>query len=559
MNTLTTLIRTLGPARLGAVGVLAAVVLGLSVFAYIRASTSPMRPLFTDLEFDDSASIVRELESRNVDYELRGEGAVILVPADQILSLRMSLAESGLPAGGTVGYEIFDSSEGLGATSFVQNLNHLRALEGELSRTIRTIDRVRFARVHLVLPERRLFEREQSEPSASIVLKLRGSLSPGQIRAVQHLVASAVKDLKPSRVSIVDDKGDLLASGLGDSEELLASSLDERRINLEERLKQHVETIVSSVVGPGNARVQVTAELDPSRYTDTRDMFDPDGRVVRSSQTREEESNSVANAPNGGVSASTELPNASETGTGSADTSRETGVTTEEIVNYEISRHTTTESRQAGSVKRLSVAVLVDGLYSKDSNGQTVYEPRPPDQMDQIATLVRSAIGFNADRGDAVEVVNLRFAPDARIQPFDEQTTTGITLTTADYLRIIELAMVALVGLILILFVIRPLMRQVLSREPVRPGTLALPRSEGAESEEAGDALADETGGEGRALPPPQAPPPPPRVKVDEVIDVAKLTGQVQENSIRKVADLVKGNPDEAVAIMRQWLQQGTR
>ncbi|NND48689.1 MAG: flagellar M-ring protein FliF, partial [Rhizobiales bacterium] len=159
MNSLITLVRTLGPARVGAIGVLTAVVLGLALFAYIRASTPSMRPLFTDLTFDDSAAIVRELDSRNVDYELRAEGAVILVPANQVLSLRMALAENRLPAGGSVGYEIFDSGEGLGATSFVQNLNHLRALEGELSRTIRTIDRVRFARVHLVLPERKLFER----------------------------------------------------------------------------------------------------------------------------------------------------------------------------------------------------------------------------------------------------------------------------------------------------------------------------------------------------------------------------------------------------------------
>ena len=170
VDSLTTLIRTMGAARIGAIGALAAVVLGVLLFGYARLSTPSYSPLFSDLDFDDSAAIVNDLEGRNVPYRLRQDGATILVPQDQVLRLRMSLAESGLPAGGGVGYEIFDQGDGLGATSFVQNLNHLRALEGELARTIRAIDRVKMARVHLVLPERKLFSQNQTEASASIVL-----------------------------------------------------------------------------------------------------------------------------------------------------------------------------------------------------------------------------------------------------------------------------------------------------------------------------------------------------------------------------------------------------
>jgi len=553
VNALITLVRTLGPARAGAIGVLTAVVLGLAVFGYMRASTSPLRPLFTDLTFDDSAAIVRQLESRNVRYELRGEGAVILVPGDQVLALRMALAENRLPAGGAVGYEIFDSGEGLGATSFVQNINHLRALEGELARTIRTIDRVRFARVHLVLPERKLFERDRAEPSASIAVQLRGALSAGQIRAIQHLVASAVKDLKPSRVSVIDDAGDLLASGVGDDAQIYATALEERRVALEERLKGQVESIVTSIVGPGNARVQVSAEIDTSRITDTSDVFDPDGRVLRSSQTREEETSSLDRAGADGVSVGNELPGVGGA-TGPADGSQESGTTSEEINNYEISKRTTTEIREAGGVKRLSVAVLVDGLYSQSDTGEPVYAPRPTEQIQQIATLVRSAIGFDSERGDAVEVVNLRFAPEARPQQFDDSAGSAVDLSTADFLRIVELAMLALIGLVLVLFVIRPLMRRVLSNDFPAQVRLAGPRADEAGQEEAGAAQKRSE----PALPSPeqlaQA-----RAKVDDVIDIAKITGEVHGNSIRKVADLVKGNPEEAVAIMRQWIQTGAR
>jgi flagellar M-ring protein FliF len=550
VNAFITLVRTLGPARVGAIGTLAAVVLGLAVFAYVRASTPPMRPLFTDLAFDDSAAIVRELDSRDVDYELRGEGSVILVPADRVLALRMDLAETGLPAGGSVGYEIFDSGDGLGATSFVQNLNHLRALEGELARTIRTIDRVRFARVHLVLPERKLFERESTEPSASIALKLRGALSAGQIRAIQHLVASAVKDLKPGRVSVVDDRGELLANGAGDDAQMFASTLEERRVALEERLKSQVEAIVTSVVGPGKARVQVSAEIETARVTDTRDIFDPEGRVLRSSQTREEETSSVDRQGSDAVSVGNELPGVGAS-QGAAEGSEENATTSEEITNYEISKRTTTEIREAGGVRRLSVAVLVDGLYSDGTNGQPVYAERPQQQLDQIATLVRTAIGSDESRGDTVEVVNLRFAPEAISQTFDDAAGSGIDLTTADYLRIVELVMLAFVGLVLILFVIRPLMRRVLTAEPAARAQLAAPPRQSEPAGEDQTALARPESTE-TALPAPEKM----RAKVDEVIDVARLSGQVQENSIRRVADLVKGNPDEAVAIMRQWLHQ---
>src|SRR2546423_2331586 len=182
-------------------------------FVIMRVTTPQMTTLFTDLTTEDSSSIIKDLERQAIPFELRNEGAVIMVPKDKVTRLRMKLAESNLPKGGGVGYEIFDKSDALGTTSFVQNINHLRALEGELSRTIRAIDRIQAARVHLVIPERPLFARDKADPSASIVLKVRGALEMQQVRAIRHLVASAVNGLKPQRVSIVDETGRLLADG----------------------------------------------------------------------------------------------------------------------------------------------------------------------------------------------------------------------------------------------------------------------------------------------------------------------------------------------------------
>ena len=313
----------------------------------------------------------------------------------------MKLAEGGLPKGGGVGYEIFDKSDALGATSFVQNINHLRALEGELSRTIRALDRVQQARVHLVLPERPLFSREKAEPSASIVLKVRGTLEAQQVRAIRHLIASAVNGLKPQRVSVVDETGRLLADGSADDSG--GATADERKLAYERRLREQVE----SIVGPGHARVQLTAEFDFNRITQTSDKFDPESRVVRSSQTREEVMAS-SDPTAGSVSVGNELPGANARPEGAQQ--RDQNRKTEEIVNYEISRTTKTEVIEGGRINRVSVAVVVDGIYTKNDKGEPTYQPRSKEEIDRIAALVRSAIGFDQKRDDQVEVANLRLA-----------------------------------------------------------------------------------------------------------------------------------------------------
>jgi flagellar M-ring protein FliF len=510
--------------------------IGFFAFVIMRVTTPQMTTLFTDLSAEDSSGIIKDLERQAIPFELRNDGAVIMVPKDKVTRLRMKLAEGGLPKGGGVGYEIFDKSDALGTTSFVQNINHLRALEGELARTIRAIDRIQAARVHLVLPERPLFSRETPEPSASIVVRVRGSLEPQQIRAIRHVVASAVSGLKPQRVSIVDEAGQLLADGAsGDTDNAIG---DERRAGFEKRMRNQVEAIVSSVVGAGRARVQLSADFDFNRTTETSDRFDPEGRVLRSSQTREESSATADNS--GQVTVNNELPGSQRQD--NATPARDQSKKTEETNNYEISHTTKTEVTEAGRVNRISVAVLVDGNYSKNEKGEMVYQERSKDQLDRIAALVRSAIGFDQKRGDQVEVVNLKFAEAPAVVPIAEPTGLlgMLQFTKDDVMYVIELAVMMLLGLVVLFMVIRPLVKRILASEVIP--SLANQGSVPALTD--GSALAT-----GQSLVPGTN-------ATAQLIDVAQVQGQVHAQSVHRVGELAERNPNETASIVRQWLTE---
>jgi flagellar M-ring protein FliF len=531
---LVTFLKGLGASRLMAMVAVTAALIGFFAFVIMRVTTPQMTTLFTDLSTEDSNGIIKDLERQAIPFELRNDGAVIMVPKDKVTRLRMKLAEGGLPKGGGVGYEIFDKSDALGTTSFVQNINHLRALEGELARTIRAIDRIQAARVHLVLPERPLFARETPEPSASIVVRVRGSLEPQQIRAVRHIVASAVNGLKPTRVSIVDEAGQLLADGAGSEADNAAG--DERRAAFEKRMRNQVEAIVSSVVGTGRARVQLSADFDYNKITQTSDKYDPEGRVLRSSQTREE---STATADNSGqVTVNNELPGG-QGGTGPA--ARDQSKKSEETNNYEISRTTKTEVTEVGRVNRISVAVLVDGSYAKNEKGEQVYQERGKEQLDRIATLVRSAIGFDQKRGDQVEVVNLKFAEAPAAVPVAEPTGLlgMLQFTKDDLMYVIELGVMMLLGLVVLFMVIRPLVRRILASEVI-PAALA--------HDAALPALTDGSAADSAAsqsLLPGTNP-----------IDIAQVQGQVHAQSVHRVGELAERNPNETANIVRQWLTE---
>ncbi|HEU0071333.1 MAG TPA: flagellar basal-body MS-ring/collar protein FliF [Alphaproteobacteria bacterium] len=540
-------IRNLGPIRLITIaGVLAGVV-GFFFFLMTRLTAPDMALLYNDLSTSDSGRIVSKLESMNVPYELRGNGTTIMVPNDQVLRLRMSMAQEGLPAGGTIGYEIFDKSESLGTSSFVLNINHLRALEGELSRTIGSLAYVRSARVHLALPRRELFQRDQQEPTASVVLQMNGGrrLDKSEVAAIQNLVAAAVPRLKPARISIVDAQGTLLARGQDGDPATAgngAQSGDEARIAYETRAVRMVEDMLERILGAGRARVEVSAEMDFDRISTTSEKYDPDGQVVRSTQTVAENSNSKE-AGSQTVSVQNNIPGQTPPSEGAGGTANASN-RNEETVNYEISRTTQTHVRETGSVKRLSVAVAVDGNY----DAQKTYQPRSAEDLAQLGRLVKSAVGFDEKRGDSFEIANMRFAGNGIDEAEGPRPLFG--LDKNDYIRIAEMVTLGIVGILVILLVVRPIVRRFLEALPdaiasstkmiaetTAAATAALPGSMPSGMGGMLPAMGGDAGALGEAT-----------------IDMQQVEGRVRESSVKKISEIVDKHPEEAVNILRNWM-----
>ncbi|MFN3482188.1 MAG: flagellar basal-body MS-ring/collar protein FliF, partial [Rhabdaerophilum calidifontis] len=446
------------------------------------------------------------------------------------------------------------------STSFVQNINQLRALEGELARTIKGLDRVQQARVHLAIPEKKLFQRDTPEARASIVLKVRGELDAGQIRAIRHLVATAVQGLKPERVSIVDESGRLLADGAGNEADTAAIAQD-KQSNYERRLRGQVEEIVASVVGRGRARVQVAAEMDFNRIQQVTDNFDPESRVVRSTQTRTENQQSQEQRDTQ-VTVANELPQ-NQQQQQQQPQQRDATQRNEEIINYEISKTTRTEVIEAGRVKRLSVAVLVDGIYNPGQNGQMAYQPRTAEELDRIAALVRSAIGFDRNRGDQVEVINLRFAEGASIAqpgPTPSLVEQFLALSKEEALRMVELAVFGVLTLLVTLLVVRPLLRQmgIGARPGKEEGAAAAPQISGLGSVIANSVMANQPpGGAPLALPAPgQEGALVPANTNQAAANQVAIQQALHQSAVDHLGKIVQDNPSESVAIVRQWIAQ---
>ena len=521
------------------------------MFLTSRLNTGEMSLLYGDLEQGDSGKIVEQLESRSIKYQLRANGRQIMVPADRVLRLRMSMAQEGLPNGGSVGYEIFDRSDGIGTTNFVQNINLVRALEGELARTIRSLDQVQYARVHLVMPKRELFSRGKREPSASVVIKPRSGnrLSKTQVLAIQNLVAAAIPGLDANRISIVDSRGRLLArAGKKDGEgAIVATNSEEIRLAYEQRLRRTIEDMLEQSLGAGRVRAQVTMEMDFDRISTNSETYDPDSQVARSIQSVEDKALSNDGSGGGSVSVGNNLPDAdSKNGGGGANSS--VSERTEETVNYEISKTVRSHVRESGIVRRISVAVLVDGTYTKSEDGKTAYQSRPKEEMGKLTTLVRSAIGFDAKRGDIVELINMRFSVPEEDGLTETEPLFG--LSKGDYFRIGEIFVLAIVGILVILLVVRPLVARTLDALPSAIEA-AKERALLADQHEEALALAGPagTGVSGTA---------PEEIEDEAMIDLAAVEGRVKASTLKKISEIVERHPEETVGILRQWMYSET-
>ena len=545
-------LKNLGATRLVVMLGIVATVFGMFFFLTNRLNAPSMALLYSDLSMSDAGRIIAKLDTTNTPYELRGNGTAIMVPSDQVARLRMAIAQEGMPSGGSMGYEIFDRSESLGTSSFVLNINHLRSLEGELSRTIGTINSVKSARVHLALPKRELFTRDQQEPTASIVLQMNGGrrLDKGEVQAIQNLVAAAVPKLKPTKISIIDGQGNLLARARDDSAnpDSGGAGSDEIKNSYETRATRMIEEMLERVVGPGRVRAEVTADMDFDRISTTSESFDPDGQVVRSTQNVEETSRSRdADTANSPVSVASNIP--APLSQGNQSPSVTTGANAqsnrnEETINYEISRTTKTHIRESGIVKRMSVAVVVDGTYADSGSGRA-YQPRSAEDIEQLTKLVKSAIGYDEARGDKVELVNLRFMQAAEMT--DDGVRPMFGLEKSDYIRIGEMVTIGIVSILILLLVVRPLLRRVLEsipsaitssknllNESVAASRQALPPGQGMDSE-----------GRGQGA-------------IESTIDMQQVEGRVRESSVKKISEIVEKHPEESVNIIRNWMYRET-
>ena len=511
-------LRTLGPVRLGAMALVALVSLGLVGMVALRGNDHPMALLYADLELREASQVVDQLDRARVPRTLEAGGTRVLVPADQVARARLLLAKEGLPSGGSIGYEIFDRSDGLTASSFQQAISQTRALEGELSRTIRMLQGVRAARVHLVLPKREPFARDKQEAQASVVLTLSGAARMDRegTQAVLNLIAAAVPGLRPQNIAVVDSRGGVLArAGQPTTAAAAAQSADEMKRASELRLSRAVEEMLERSLGPGRVRAEASMDLDFDQVRETLERYDPDGQVVRSQQSSTGNSRTTEAPAN--VSVQNNLPNAEA----SANPAGASEQKQDETTNYEISKTVRTLVREQPQLRRLSVAVMVDGLGVRGADGAVAWAERGPDELARITALVRSAIGYNEARGDRVEVVSMRFT-----QP-DDVAEAGpapwLRWDKADLMRLGETAFIGLLVVLCLLLILRPLVMRLTLAPSAAPGALL-------------------AGPAGSALPAP---------------DGAAMrlgTDAVQRlSSIRRVAELIETQPEDSVAVLRTW------
>lgn len=506
-------------------GTILAVVLGGLVMLSMGGQVTSHQVLFSSLSQEDAADVVAKLKEQRIPYTIDMNGSTIKVPAEKVLETRLSMAGDGLPRGGGVGFEIFDKNS-LGTTDFVQKMNYQRALQGELARTIRQFQQVQEARVHIAAPTESVFVEDQKPPSASVSVKLRGSaqLEQKQIQSIVNLVASAVQGLTDENITVVDTAGRLLFRKRGGELGQMSDSQLEYQQGVEKALRDKVETMFEEVVGAGKAIARVSVELDFNQVDTTEELFDPEGQVVRSEQLLNEDSVSPGSTPQGipGVKGNLATYNETGDGAGGGANAKRNNVTR----NYEVSKTVKRVKSSMGKIKRLSVAVMVDGTYEKgvdnDGNPTIKYIARAPEDLKWYEKMAKNAVGFDPERGDQLEVVSTSLA--ASLAP--ESQIDGFERWQHLIDRLAQPVMYLLISICFVFFVIRPFFR-VLSNKQLEEQrrVMAATKFVGVE------------GGEG----------------VTEEDLALKPMGMSDKEKIYKLAQT---DPDRAADLVRRWLRQ---
>lgn len=535
MNNFLQTLKNLSPGRLIALAGVALFLISFFGYLFSRIGNSDFAVLYSDLDLENAKQIVSQLETENVKYKLSDNGTTILVPTDDVNRLRINTADIAAASGGSgVGYEIFDNSDALGSTNFVQNINLVRALEGELARTIRSVDNIKSARVHLVLPKREMFSREEQQPSASVVIKTKDGkkLSLASIQSIQKLVSAAVPKLDVKNIAIVDSAGNLLTQNFENPEALSAANNEVMRMEQERKIAQKVQSLLENSLGEGSVRAQVNLVMNFDKVVTNEEIYDPDSQVVRSQTSVTEEG--VNNSREVPVSVAQNIPNADVVNNNSGSYSNNSR--TEEVMNYEISKVIRNKIKNSGDIERMSVAVLVDGVYEKDADGNMVYKPRTQEEMNKITALVKSAVGFDAERGDKVEVENMRFV-NVMSEVAEQTERLFFGFTKAELMRMSEGLGVAIVAVLVILLVIRPLINNAFDTATSSSDAKLIGDSGRDDNMLLSSFLNDD-------------------MNFDDMVNMDKVDGRIKASSVRKINDFIDKNPDAAVNVIRSWLYQ---
>jgi flagellar M-ring protein FliF len=557
VETIVQKIKDLGANRLMMAGAVGAGVIAAFVAIIFAFSKPQMSVLFAGLSDADAGAVVTELETMDVPVKLSADGQTIYAPSGRVPRLRMLMAEKGMPAGGTVGYELFDEKGSLGLTSFMQDMTRLRAMEGELSRTIQTLESVESARVHLVMARRDPFSREKAEPTASVVVRMRGarSLDADQAASIKHLVASAVPSLNPQKVSVLDARmGAVFAEENGPMAG--AASVNGLQTDIENRLAMAAESVLTPLLGPGRVRVRVAADLRTEREIRREERFDPKQTALRSRQIIDETETSRENATDAPVTVEQNLPEA-EVGNEGEASATNAAERSESVVNYEISSVRSEQVIEPGDVERLSVSVVVDNKRVVGEDGEVSFVPRSEEELGKLAALVRSAVGFNEARGDVITVENLPFVDlDETMPRFAPSSITEVVYRNFD--SITQAVALLLIGVALIFGVARPVISRVMPQttynaqgEPVAMGELSLDDLNFAEGEEGMEGVAALSGGGQAALPKRSV-----DQELDQMLEIRDVDGKVRASSVRKLGRIAEQYPEEVVAILRTWIYE---
>ena len=538
-------LKALGVGRLVAMAGVALAMLVMLAFLALRGGGGDrMGLLYSDVDLREASQMVDLLDKAHIPHDAQGDGSRLMVPVSDIPRARMLLAKEGLPTGGSIGYEIFDRGDGLTASQFQQTINQTRAMEGELARSIRMIAGVKAVRVHLVLPKREPFARDRQEAQASVVLAMVGAarLDHEGIQSVLNLVSAAVPGLRPQNIGIIDTRGNMLAragEALGGPG---AGAPDDLRHRTELRLSRAVEDMLERSLGPGRVRAEAAIDMDFAQTRETRETYDPDGKVERSTQNNTDSTKSTE--PSATVSVQNNLPNADAGSTPSGSQEQRT----EETTNYEIGKTVRTLVQEQPQIKRITLAVLVDQVPVTSADGSVVWQDRPADALARIATLARSAIGFDEKRGDKVDVVSMRFAPE-EITEAPKTSLFGFTVEKADLMRLGQTALYGLVAILAMLLVLRPMVMRITAAAPAIAG----PGSSLALATQAVSAAATALGAPIEMAPRPESTA---LLEDESMVNISNIEGAIKASSIRRIADMMERHPEESMGIMRGWMQQ---